>query len=101
MSEITLHFGAIATNISNLSAIPRESEVLIAAVSGFLVESVDYVSDQEEETTEGQLSTLDFKIPTVKLTHWLSWVDFDMNKQPADLIIRWLRQECNRLRQGL
>jgi hypothetical protein len=67
--EITLHPGAVATNISDLSAIPDESEVLIAAMSRFLVESVDYVSYEEEGRTEGQLNILDFMIPRVKLAH--------------------------------
>jgi hypothetical protein len=85
--ESTLHPGAIATNISGYSVHPEESEVLIAAMSGFIVESVDYGSDRDEETIEGQHNTLDSRIPKVKLRSWLSWVDFDMEKQPVNVVI--------------
>jgi hypothetical protein len=85
--EITLHPGAVATNISSYSAYLAESEVLIAAMSGFVVESVDYGSDQHEDTTAEQHNTVDSRILRVKLGSWLSWIDCDMDKQPVNLII--------------
>jgi hypothetical protein len=85
--EITLHPGAVATKISGYSVHPEESEVLIDAMSGFVVESVNYGSDRHEDTTAGQHNTIESRIPRVKLRYWLSWVDFDMDSQPVNLMI--------------
>jgi hypothetical protein len=96
LCEITLHPGAVATNISGYSVHPEESEVLIAAMSGFVVESVDYGSDRDEDATEGQHKTLDSRIPKVKLHSWLSWVDFDMEA----VLLSTMDRDGQRMRGG-
>jgi hypothetical protein len=60
--EILLHPGDAAVCIEDHSEVPSESEVLIAASSGFIVESVELV-DVEIETANG---VRELKIPQVK-----------------------------------
>jgi hypothetical protein len=74
--EISLPAGAVAVSIVPFSDYPGESEILIAASSGFLVDSVDEISVVNRETG------LEFNIPCVKLTYFLSWYDFEVNLRP-------------------
>jgi TPR repeat protein len=47
--EITLCAGAVAGDIHRYSVYPDEREVLIAAMSGFMVESIDYIPTPQLE----------------------------------------------------
>jgi hypothetical protein len=85
--EITLHPGAVAPDISRDSAIRSESEVLIAAMTGFFVESVDYLSYQQKDAADEHSTSIDLTIPRVKLSYWWSWFDFDIDSPPMNLII--------------
>jgi hypothetical protein len=87
LSAVTLHPGAVATLISGCPAHLQESDVVIAGMPGFVVESVDYGSDQPDDTTEGQTNTIDSRISRVKRRSWLSWVNFHMERQPVNLMI--------------
>jgi hypothetical protein len=79
--EIVLPPGAVAASIAGFSAFPNESEIMIAASSGFVVDSVDNISVLDENTT------LEFTVPCVKLTYFVSWYDFDLDRRPPRLII--------------
>jgi hypothetical protein len=59
----------------------RESEVLIAASSGFVVDSVEDISILDPATD------LEFTIPLVRLTYFVSWYDFDLERRPPRLIL--------------
>jgi hypothetical protein len=85
--EITLCAGAVATAIDRYSAIPIEHEVLIAAMSGFMVESIDYIPYSHSKhgvTTDDSVSSA---IPKVKLRYWMSWFDFDIDNPPPTFIL--------------
>jgi hypothetical protein len=79
--EITLHPGDVAASISGYSGHSSESEVLIAASTGFLVESVEWIEVENHETSDV------FTIPRVKLNYFLSWYDFDLDRPPPRLIL--------------
>jgi hypothetical protein len=78
--EIYLPAGAVAVSIAEFSAHPSESEVLIAASSGFVVNSVDDISILDPATG------LEFTIPLVRLTYFVSWYDFDLERRPPRLL---------------
>jgi hypothetical protein len=79
--EILLHPGNVAVFIENYSDYASESEVLIAALTGFMVESVESV-DVERKTENGRTQ---FTIPLVHLSYSLSWSDFDINEHPRTI----------------
>jgi hypothetical protein len=81
--EITLHPGDCAALIEDYSAYEGESEVLIAALSVFKIEDVEYI-DIPKKHSDGQ-STVN--IPLVKLSYWQSWYDFDVDTPPPYLMI--------------
>jgi hypothetical protein len=70
--EITLRIGAIATAINRYSAIPNEHEILIAAISGFVVDSIDYIPAPQLGQGGTTRCSADSTIPKVKLRYWLS-----------------------------
>jgi hypothetical protein len=76
--EIALPAGAVAVSIAEFSEYD-ESEVLIAASTGFLVDSVDLVtvSNADEE----------FDIPCVRLSYFVSWRDFDLGHRPPRFLL--------------
>jgi hypothetical protein len=82
--EITLHPGNVAVSISDYSVIPAESEILIAASTGFKIEGVEYV--------DLELSNSDcpgvVRIPVVKLSYVRSWFDFNINEYPPTVLIK-------------
>jgi hypothetical protein len=71
---------AVAVSIAEFSARPSESEILIAASSGFVVDSVDGISIHDAVTR------LEIAIPLVRLTYFVSWYDFDLERRPPRLI---------------
>jgi hypothetical protein len=71
----------VAAQISRYSRFPSELEVLIPASTVFLVDSVDRICVYG--TAEGQEIT----IPRVKLTLFMDWYDFDLDRSPRKLII--------------
>jgi hypothetical protein len=52
--DITLHSGAVATQLESYSVTPAESEVVIAAVSALVVKSVDSVAFPQEDRKNGK-----------------------------------------------
>jgi hypothetical protein len=68
-------------------------EVLTAASSGFMVESVESIEASKESESEGDVKQL--TIPQVKLTYWMSWSDFDIDTPPAMILL-----ELRRLVEG-
>jgi hypothetical protein len=74
--KITLHAGDSAALISEYSEYRFESEILIAASSGFKVENVEYIDCESNESNS-------FRIPFVSLSYCLSWYDFDIDKHPS------------------
>jgi hypothetical protein len=81
--EISLSPGAIACDISELSAHPEEEEVLIAAMTQFFVADVDEVSlpvDSGGVTTE-------LTVARVKLVWVGNWDRFDIDNPPPHRII--------------
>jgi hypothetical protein len=73
--EIELHPGDVAICISEYSAIPSESEILIAASTGFKIEGVEYIDVELHNSDCLSVVT----IPLVKLSYFLSWSDFDID----------------------
>jgi hypothetical protein len=78
--EILLHPGDIAVCIESYSRFDYESEILIAASSGFNVESVESINIVREANHE-------LKIPVVKLSYCLSWYDFDIDERPVTILV--------------
>jgi hypothetical protein len=84
--EISLPTGAAAASIQSFSAFRMESEILIAASSGFVVDSVDLISVMNER------AHMELTIPRVRLTYFLSWYDFDLDRRPPRLILSDMRE---------
>jgi hypothetical protein len=81
--EILLRPGDAAVRICDHSRFTDEFEVLIAASSGFLVESVEWINvSKENGGYENQL-----RIPLVELIYWMSWSDFDIDEPPAKTLL--------------
>jgi hypothetical protein len=81
--EIELHRGDIAVDIAEDSAYPSESEILIAASTGFLVvEAGSLTVPSVASGTSGEL-----EIPIVKLSYCHSWFDFDIDRQPKTILL--------------
>jgi hypothetical protein len=81
--EIELHPGDVAACIQDSSDHPDESEILIAATTGFKIDAVKEI-EVEKLTTDGLRK---FQIPLVKLTYWCSWYDFKINERPTPFFI--------------
>jgi hypothetical protein len=60
-------------------------EVLIAAGSAFVVESVESIEVSKESESQGDVKQL--TIPQVQLTYWMSWSDFDIDTPPATILL--------------
>jgi hypothetical protein len=84
---ITLRTGAVATAIRRYSAIPNQHEILIAAISGFIIDSVDYIRAPQLGQGGTTRCSADSTIPKVKLRYWLSWIDFDIDDRPTHFIV--------------
>jgi hypothetical protein len=70
--EIELHRGDIAVEIQDVSEYQDEREILIPASTAFEVISVD--------DTDGS-------IPSVRLSYFLDWCDFDLDDYPRAVIV--------------
>jgi hypothetical protein len=70
-----LHPGDAAVDMRNYSDYVRESEILIAASSGFMVEAVDWVEIRG------------IRIAQVRLNYWMSWYSFNIDDQPKLILI--------------
>jgi hypothetical protein len=81
--EIALHPGNVAVSIKQYSAIPSESEILIAASTGFKIEGVEYIELEIQKSDS--LSVV--MIPLVKLSYFLSWSDFNIDEQPLTVLV--------------
>jgi hypothetical protein len=81
--EIALHPGNVAISIQDYSDFPSESEILIAASTGFKVEGVEYIDVEIRQSDSLKV----MRIPLVKLNYWLSWSDFDINQYPSTVLI--------------
>jgi hypothetical protein len=81
--EITLHPGNVGIYISNYSAIPQESEVLIAASTGFIIDGVEYIDLEMPEP----VGLNPVSVPVVKMSYFLSWSDFDIDQLPHTVLI--------------
>jgi hypothetical protein len=81
--EIELHPGDVAADIARDSDYPHESEILIAACSGFRVVAVDYITISDRRS--GRLKQIE--IPRVKLSYFLSWHTFDIDHRPRTVIL--------------
>jgi hypothetical protein len=77
--EIALHTGAVAADIQDYSAYRSESEILIAASSGFMVDEVDWIDVQSRSRT--------VKIAHVRLSYCMSWYDFNIDDLPAPVFV--------------
>jgi hypothetical protein len=73
--EISLHPGDVAVAISDYSDYPMESEILIAASSGFMVEEVEWIEIRGS------------KIGQVRLSYCMSWYDFNIDDRPAPILV--------------
>jgi hypothetical protein len=73
--EISLHPDDVAVAIDVFSDYPSESEIMIAASSGFMVEEVDWIEISGS------------KIGQVRLSYCMSWYDFDIDDRPAPLFV--------------
>jgi hypothetical protein len=71
--EIEIGAGSCAAEIAGFSEYPSESEILIAASSGFRVESVDFICDGV--------------VPLIKLSYFLDWWDFDLDRRPLPVLV--------------
>jgi hypothetical protein len=78
--EISLPAGAVAVSIDDYSDYD-ESEILIAASTGFLVESVDWITIASAQPL-GQCD-----IPCVRLSYFTSCWDFDLDRRPARVVL--------------
>jgi hypothetical protein len=73
--SISLHPGDVAVGISDYSDYPEESEILIAASSGFMVEEVEWIEIRGT------------KIGQVRLSYCISWYDFNIDDRPAPILV--------------
>jgi TPR repeat protein len=73
--EIALHPGDVAVAIEAYSAYAGESEILIAASSGFMVEDVEWIDING------------LKIGQVRLSYCMSWYDFNIDVPPTPILV--------------
>jgi hypothetical protein len=76
--EIELHRGDVAADVARDSDFGYESEILIAACSGFRVVNVACVTISN--AVSGRLNQ--FEIPRVRLCYVVSWHAFDIDHRP-------------------
>jgi hypothetical protein len=69
--KVDLHPGDLGVSIRDYSVFKHENEILIAASSGFRVESVDL-------EVRGHDSPSIVRFPIVSLSDFLHWFDFDL-----------------------
>jgi hypothetical protein len=81
--EILLHQGDVAVAISDYSDHSYESEILIAASSGFMVEDVELITI----SWPSESGFREITIPHVRLSYCLSWYDFNIDDPPASILI--------------
>jgi hypothetical protein len=81
--EITLHPGDVAISISEYSVNPSESEILIAASTGFKIKGVEYIDVELQNSDCLSVVT----IPLVKLSYFLSWSDFNIDEVPPAVLV--------------
>jgi hypothetical protein len=73
--EILLHPGDVAVPIADYSDHEYESEILIAASSGFTIDDVEWVEIRG------------LKIAQVRLSYCMSWYDFNIDDPPDPILI--------------
>jgi hypothetical protein len=78
--EIELHPGDVAVEIEGYSEHESGDEVLIAASTGFIVVSVD---DLEVSICGEDV----IRLPTVRLSYFLHWYDFDLDERPRPVLV--------------
>jgi hypothetical protein len=88
--EIALHPGNVAICIADHSVIPSESEILIAASTGFKIDEVEYVDLEMPESED--LNSV--RIPVVKMSYFLSWSDFDIDACPPRVLVEGDVMRC-------
>jgi hypothetical protein len=81
--EILLHPGDAPTCIWGNSEFRSESEVLIAASSRFMIESVESI----DISIESESGMKEFTIPLVRLSYCMSWSDFDIDEPPTTIVL--------------
>jgi prephenate dehydrogenase len=81
--EILLHPGNTAAHVWDHSMFTSESEILIAASSVFMVESVESI-DIAMEMIDNMTQLM---IPLVKLIYWMSWPGFDIDERLATILL--------------
>jgi hypothetical protein len=81
--EIALHSGDVAISIQEYSAVPSESEILIAASTGFRIDEVEYIDCEMEESDDSKI----VRIPMVKLSYVRSWSEFNIDEGPPTVLI--------------
>jgi hypothetical protein len=82
--EIELHPGDVAVMLEKYSKHSSEREVLIPASTGFKVISID--STDVLIYGEDGGSTM-FPIPVVRLSYFLHWYDFDLDRRPLPVLV--------------
>jgi hypothetical protein len=81
--KINLHPGDVAARIQDYSKHQHESEVLVAALSGFVVIATQpfQVPKANPDDSTG------FTIPMVILNYYVSWIDFDIDSIPQPFMV--------------
>jgi hypothetical protein len=82
--EIDLHPGDLGISIRDYSTFAYENEVLIAASSGFRVESVDFFDLEVQELDSHSI----VRFPIVTLSYFLHWSDFDLQQRPLAVLVK-------------
>jgi hypothetical protein len=82
--EIELHPGDVAVEIEGYSEHESGDEVLIAPSTGFKVVSVD---DTEISICGEDGSSTLLHFPTVRLSYFLHWYDFDLDQRPSPVLV--------------
>jgi hypothetical protein len=80
---VPLHPGNVAVAIEDYSDNQNESEILIAASSGFMVENVDWINIRMQISSGLQK----MRIPRVRLNYCLSWYDFNIDHPPPPILV--------------
>jgi hypothetical protein len=84
--EITLYPGSVAVDLhrSQISAHEYESEILIAASSGFVIDEVDHLDIPNRGPDRRSI----LRIPLIRMRYSLSWSDFDIDASPVSVLIQ-------------
>jgi hypothetical protein len=81
--EISLHLGDVCVAIRDSSDHAGESEILIAASSGFIVEDVEWMEIRQRSGSGFR----ELKIAQVRLSYCISWYDFDIDEPPVPVLV--------------